>query len=82
MYLSKALLVSAVYSLCLAALTYASDYYDILGVTKTASDKEIKKAFRKLALKYHPDKNKDPDAEKQFVEIGKGMWQKLLYMYL
>lgn len=47
------------------------DYYSILGVKKTASDREIKKAFRKLAVQYHPDKNKDPDAEKKFVEIAK-----------
>ncbi|KAL5014120.1 hypothetical protein ScPMuIL_008390 [Solemya velum] len=58
----------------LSALTIfaAKDYYDVLGIKKTATDREIKKAFRKLALKYHPDKNrKDPEAEKKFVEIAK-----------
>jgi len=54
--------------------TAADDYYKTLGVERSASDREIKKAFRKLALKYHPDKNKDdPSAEKKFMEISKGL---------
>ncbi len=46
------------------------DYYKILGVNKTASDDDIKKAYRKLARQYHPDKNKEPGAETKFKDIS------------
>lgn len=46
------------------------DYYEVLGLSKGASDEEIKRAFRKLAKQYHPDVNKDPGAEEKFKEIG------------
>ncbi len=47
------------------------DYYEILGVSKDASQEEIKRAYRRLALKWHPDKNKSPEAEERFKEINK-----------
>ena len=46
------------------------DYYDILGVSKRATDEQLKIAFRKKALEYHPDRNKSKDAEKKFKEIN------------
>lgn len=46
------------------------DFYDVLGVGRDASQDEIKRAFRKLAFKYHPDRNKMPDAEERFKEIS------------
>ena len=50
----------------------AKDYYDILGIAKTASADEIKKAYRKLAVKYHPDKNPgDKAAEEKFKEVSR-----------
>jgi len=46
------------------------DYYDILGVDKTIDKKDLKKVYRKLALKYHPDKNPSKEAEEKFKEIS------------
>jgi molecular chaperone DnaJ len=46
------------------------DYYDLLGLSRDASQEEIKRAFHKLAFKYHPDRNKRPDAEEKFKEVS------------
>lgn len=46
------------------------DYYEVLGLSKGASQDEIKRAYRQLAKKYHPDINKEPGAEEKFKEIN------------
>ncbi len=51
-------------------MTTKRDYYEILGVDKKATIDDIKSSYRKLAMKYHPDKNKDHDAEEKFKEIS------------
>jgi curved DNA-binding protein len=48
----------------------ARDFYEILGVSRSASQDEIQSAYRKLARTYHPDVNKDPAAEERFKDIS------------
>ena len=47
-----------------------TDYYEMLGIARNATDEEIKRAYRALARQYHPDSNPDPDAEAKFKEIN------------
>ena len=46
------------------------DYYEVLGVNKNATDEELKKAYRKMAKKYHPDINKSPEATEMFQKVN------------
>lgn len=55
-----------------AVSTATRNYYETINVEPTATDRQIKKAFHKLALKFHPDKNGSADAEKTFREIAEG----------
>lgn len=70
----QSVLLLAVHVLLISEFILAKrDYYEILGVPRDATERQIKKAFHKLALKYHPDRNKGPDAEAKFREIAEGM---------
>src|SRR5437879_12272237 len=50
--------------------TKKRDYYEILSVSRSATDDELKKAYRRLAKQYHPDANKDQGAEARFIEVN------------
>ncbi|MDY7012869.1 MAG: DnaJ domain-containing protein, partial [Cyanobacteriota bacterium] len=49
----------------------AGDYYELLGLSRDATQEEIKRAYRRLARKYHPDVNQEPGAEENFKEINR-----------
>ncbi|XP_066522546.1 dnaJ homolog subfamily B member 9 [Hoplias malabaricus] len=56
--------------LCIFVARCVSDYYSVLGVPPSATEKEIRKAFRQLALKFHPDRNHSPDAQQVFTHLA------------
>lgn len=58
------------------------DYYEILGVSKEATDTELKKAYRKLALQFHPDKNSAPGAGEAFKAIGNAFAVRIAFIFL
>lgn len=65
-----------------AALIFAGkDFYGILGVRRDASKNEIKRAYKRLSIKYHPDKNPgDDEAQKKFIEVANGNKFSLLFV--
>ncbi|EMP26352.1 DnaJ like protein subfamily C member 10 [Chelonia mydas] len=70
--LKRTLLLFLVLTCLIALVCTDQDYYSLLGISKEASNREIRQAFKKLALKLHPDKNQnDPDAHENFLKINR-----------
>ena len=61
-------------------LSVGQDYYEILGVTKEASEDEVKKSYKRLALQIHPDKNPHPESVEDFKKVGKAFEVSLIYV--
>ena len=59
--------------------TLSEDFYQLLGINKDANNREIRKAFKKLALKYHPDKNSEEDAHEKFLKINRAYEVKTIH---
>ena len=66
----KTFVVTFTLLLCIPGILL-EDFYKLLGIKKDASNRDIRKAFKKLALKYHPDKNSEDDAHEKFLNINR-----------
>ena len=74
--------MACVYISCVNWIDCRKNYYDVWQVPKGASDEQIKRAYRKLALKYHPDKNQgNEEANKKFAEISNGNFYLFILFY-
>lgn len=70
---AKSTLVVLLVLLAALCVLAGKDFYKILGIPRGASEDQIKRAYRQLTKKYHPDINKDKDAGDKYVQIQKGM---------